>query len=151
MQSNFSSKDRISSAGIAAPPDMQSRRVDASAPSAESQCSIALYIVGTPWKTVTRSRSRISSALSGRKRGSIVTVEPVAIALFIVQVCPNEWKSGSAPSSTSSSVKPASLPPVALQLRYRFAWVSSAPFGVPVVPDVYRITAVSSASRTTAS
>ena len=32
-------------------------------------------------------------------------------------------------------------------LLLRLAWVSSAPFGWPVVPEVYRITAVSSAVR----
>ena len=135
MQPNFSSKPRISSTGMAAPPDMQMRRHDASVESAESECSIALYIVGTPWKTVTRSRWMISSALSGSKRGSIVTFAPLHTAAFIVQVWPKEWNSGSAPSSTSfssNSAKPSTL----AQLRFRFAWVSSAPLGCPVVPLV---------------
>ena len=36
-------------------------------------------------------------------------------------------------------------------LLLRLAWVSSAPFGLPVVPEVYRMTAVSSAVRATIS
>src|SRR5919112_2195347 len=103
MQPNFSSKDRISSAGMAAPPDMQRRSEDQSALSHDSEWSMALYIVGTPWKIVTLSRSMISSALSGSKRGNIVTAAPTLTALFIVQVWPKEWNSGSAPRSTSCS------------------------------------------------
>ena len=122
MQSNFSSKARISSTGIAAPPDMQMRSVEVSVEPARSACSSALYIVGTPWKTVTASRSMISSALSGSKRGSIVTVAPLQTAQFIVQVWPNEWNSGSAPSSTSpglNSAKPDHRVAVAQQVRVR--------------------------------
>ena len=52
MQPNFSSNARISSAGIAAPPDMQMRSDEQSALSHDSEWSIALYIVGTPWKRV---------------------------------------------------------------------------------------------------
>jgi hypothetical protein len=104
MQPNFSSNARISSAGIAAPPDMQMRSDPQSTPSADSQCSIALYIVGTPWNSVTLSRWMISSAFSGSKRGSIVTVAPTLTALFMQQVCPKEWNSGSAPSRTSSEL-----------------------------------------------
>ena len=136
MHPNFSSKARISSAGIAAPPDMHRRSVEVSAVSAESAWSIALYIVGTPWKIVTRSRAMISSAFSGSKRGSIVTVAPLSTLEFIVHVCPNEWNSGSAPRRTSSLESLARVLPVAAQLRPRFAWVSSAPFGLPVVPEV---------------
>ena len=119
MQPNFSSKARISSAGMAAPPDMQSRSVEVSALSADSAWSIPLYIVGTPWKIVTRSRSMISSAFSGSKRGSIVTVLPLATLEFIVQVCPKEWKSGRAPSRTSSSESSASVVAAVPQLRRR--------------------------------
>ena len=95
-----------------------------------------MYIVGTPWKSVTRSRAMISSAFAGSKRGSIVTVLPLATLAFIVHVCPNEWKSGSAPRSTSSRESVASVPATVPQLRRRLPWVSSAPFGLPVVPEV---------------
>ena len=98
-------------------------------------CSIAAYIVGTPSNTLTRSRSMISSALPGSKRGIRLRQAPARIAAFRPQVWPKEWKSGSAPSTTepsSMSVKSAK----AATLRARFACVSSAPFGVPVVPDV---------------
>ena len=99
---------------------MQSRSVDTSALSARFAWSIALYIVGTPWNTVTPSRSMISSAFSGSKRGIIVTVAPTETALFIVQVWPKEWKSGSAPSSTSSCENLPSVTDVIEQFLCRF-------------------------------
>src|SRR5919106_800572 len=108
-QPNLSSKPRISSTGMAAPPELQVRRQDASTESALSACSIALYMVGTPWKIVTWSRSMISSAVSGSKRGSIVTRAPVRTAQFIVQVWPKEWNSGSAPRRVSPGPKSPSV------------------------------------------
>ena len=77
----------------------------------------------------------ISSAFSASKRGSMVTVAPLETAPFIVQVWPNEWNSGSAPSRTSPSPNSAK-PATTRQLRRRFACVSSAPLGLPVVPLV---------------
>ena len=94
-----------------------------------------MYIVGTPWKIVALSRSMISSALSGSKRGSWVIIAPTATQAFIVQVWPKEWNSGSAPSATSSSVTSPSRP-ASSAFFLRFECVSSAPLGLPVVPEV---------------
>ena len=77
----------------------------------------------------------ISSAFSGSKRGSSVTVAPTVTALFMEQVWPKEWNSGSAPRSTSSSLSSPSFSETPAVLN-RFACVSSAPLGLPVVPDV---------------
>ena len=86
-------------------------------------------------KSVTRSRSMISSALSGSKRGSIESVAPARIPAFSEHVCPNEWNSGSEPRITSSPVI-ANSSCATCALRPRLPCVSSAPFGVPVVPEV---------------
>ena len=126
----------MTSTGIAAPPDMHARSEDTSALSRASQLSIAWYIVGTPWKTVTLSRSMISSALAGSKRGIIVRHAPTATAAFRPHVCPKEWNSGSAPSRTSSSRLARACARTSSQFLRRLACVSSAPLGVPVVPDV---------------
>ena len=122
--------------GIAAPPDMQRRRVEVSAESALSHASIALYIVGTPWKIVMPSRAMISSALSGSNRGIIEIIARLQMPAFSVHVWPKLWNSGSAPSSLSSSVISPSVDAATVQFLYRLAWVSSAPLGLPVVPDV---------------
>jgi hypothetical protein len=62
---------------------------------------------------------------------------------FWMQVWPNEWKSGSVASAVSSCATGRSFGSTTAQFTNRFECVSSAPFGLPVVPDVYRITAVS--------
>jgi len=49
--------------------------------------------------------------------------------------------------TTSSGSRPNSVVADTAALRRRLAWVSSAPLGLPVVPEVYRITAVSSPAR----
>jgi hypothetical protein len=54
---------------------MQTRRLETSA--SLLACSIPLNIVGTPWKSVTLSRSMISSALSGSKRGIMLRQAPL--------------------------------------------------------------------------
>ena len=97
--------------------------------------SSATYIVGTPWKTVTRSRSMIAIALPASKRGSSVSVPPTAIVAFNAHVWPKAWKNGSAPRVTLVSSRSNSST-AAATLRIRLAWVSWAPFGLPVVPDV---------------
>jgi hypothetical protein len=125
----------MTSTGIAEPPDTQSRSELVSYWSRSGWLSMAWYIVGTPWNTVTLSRWMISSALAGSKRGTIDSSPPTAIVAFRPQVWPKEWNSGSAPRTTSSAVVWArSIMPWALARR--FAWVSSAPLGLPVVPDV---------------
>ena len=44
----------------------------------------------------------ILSAFAASKRGSSVRQAPAMIAALSVQVCPNEWNSGSPPKMTSS-------------------------------------------------
>ena len=61
---------------------------------------------------------------------------PAAIDAFWMHVCPNEWKSGSAANATSSLENGMRRGTTTAQLRRRFAWLSSAPFGFPVVPEV---------------
>ncbi|OLT13985.1 hypothetical protein BJF79_19435 [Actinomadura sp. CNU-125] len=105
--------------------------------------SSAMNIAGTPWNTVTPSRRITSSARAASNRSRSVSRPPAQIVAFSAHVCPNAWYSGSAPSTTSSTPSPciratvAAFPP-------RFACVSSIPFVGPVVPALYRSTAVSS-------
>ncbi len=48
---------------------------------------------------------------------------------------PNTWKNGRTASVTSSGRAPNSWPDT-VQFMYSRKWVSSAPFGLPVVPLV---------------
>ena len=52
------------------------------------------------------------------------------------------WNSGRTVRMTSSAVISNSRPGMSA-FMYSWMWVSSAPFGLPVVPDVYMMTAVS--------
>ena len=97
---------------------------------------MAAYMVGTPSKTVTPSRWMMSSALAGSNRGSRVSVPAVATLAFSPQVRPKTWNSGRQPMMTSFWLTPSRVRAVRLALRTSPAWVSSAPLGLPVVPEV---------------
>ena len=105
---------------------------------------MAAYIGGTPSKMVTWSRPMISRALPASNLGSRVSVPPPAIVAFSPQVRPKTWNSGRQPMVTSPGPAFSMVAAASSALRVRFACVSSAPLGVPVVPEVYRITASSS-------
>ena len=84
---------------------------------------------------MTLSRCRTSRAFVGSNRGMRVRFAPTEMAAFIPTVWPNEWNSGRPPKTTSSG--PTSTRPTEISaLRLMLAWVSSAPLGVPVVPEV---------------
>jgi len=53
-----------------------------------------------------------------------------------MQVWPKEWNSGSVASATSSGPTGISEGSTTAQFISRFECVSSAPFGLPVVPEV---------------
>ena len=108
-------------------------------------------MVGTPANTVTRSRCSTSRALPGSKRGMRVSVAPASTAVFRAHVWPNAWNRGRDPRMTSSGPSSSSDRVDTAALELRLAWVSSAPLGFPVVPEVYRITAVSESPRSTTS
>ena len=93
-------------------------------------------MVGTPSKTVTRWPATIRSACSASNRGSRVRHAPAATATLSATVCPNTWNSGSPPKITSSGRAWTMSVRVTSVLLMRLPWVSSAPFGWPVVPEV---------------
>ena len=51
-------------------------------------------------------------------------------------VWPKEWKSGRPPKTMSPAPISEVVREATSALRWRLAWVSSAPFGLPVVPEV---------------
>ena len=108
------------------------------------------YIVGTPEKAVTFSLIIVSMTALGSKRGRSTIVEPLNRNAFIWTVWANEWNSGRATSDTTPSrgSNGSAISREIIALVSILLWVSSAPLGLPVVPDVYRMTAVSSGART---
>ena len=136
MQPNACSNPRSTSTGRAAPPDTQVRSVDTSYDARFGTPSIAAYMVGTPSYTVTLSRPITCSAFTGSNRGIRVSVAPEAMAAFSPQIIPNTWNSGRQPITTSSGPISIRVRAVTAWFLFRPAWVSSAPFGFPVVPEV---------------
>lgn len=78
-----------------------------------------------------------------------VSVAPARTALLSPHVNPKTWNNGRQPITTSSGPSLTSVRPLTSALRPRLAWVNVAPLGLPVVPDVCRMTATSSSSRGT--
>ena len=88
---NVFSKSRISSTGIGAPPDTDSRSV-AAVRDTSMLCSLAYfssvqYIVGTPIQCVMRSAVIVASSAAGSKRGSSTSVPPRWKNASICAVC----------------------------------------------------------------
>src|ERR1035441_590735 len=128
------SKVRMMSSGSDAPPDTATRSADRSRP-VMSCLARACSMVGTPPTTVQRSFSSASRMAAGTKRGTIDRQPPYRTNTLISDERPNTWKKGSTASTTSSARAPNS-PPAIVQFMYSWKWVSSAPFGLPVVPLV---------------
>ena len=99
---------------------------------------MAAYIVGTPQKIVGRCLSA-AFITAGRSRGlgTRIIAAPRCTPMFMTQVIPKLWKSGSAPISTSrpgflSGNQASVIAACAIRLRC----VSMAPLETPVVPPV---------------
>ena len=135
-QPNFSSKARITSSGIAEPPEAQVRSDEASMPSDAGWLRIAAYIVGTPCMIVTRSFSMTSIAACGSKRGIRASEAPEIVAALSPTTSPKTWNSGRQPMTMSSEVIVWMTWAERSALRWMLLWVSSAPLGRPVVPEV---------------
>ncbi|ADH05777.1 hypothetical protein BMB171_C0961 [Bacillus thuringiensis BMB171] len=104
-----------------------------------------MYIVGTPAKIVGSYVRQIRNTSFGLNFGNIKIVAPFTIGAFTATVKQNTWNIGSAATTRSSAVY-CKYEATSLALLYKFLCVNIAPFGFPVVPEVYRITATSSSS-----
>ena len=92
-------------------------------------------VAGTPIIVVTRFSSIKRSARAGSNSRSRTTVAPFHQPSSACTFQPPTWNCGSTCSTTSSWLTPV----VRSKERFvqkQFACVSSAPFGLPVVPDV---------------
>ena len=94
------------------------------------------YIVGTPAKKVMSSFCSRSTAACGSKRGTRKRVEPEANPAFICTEEPKEWNSGSVTRCRSPVGRTPSIRLHSRALSTRLEWLSSAPLGWPVVPEV---------------
>ena len=95
-----------------------------------------MHIEGTPRNTSADSRCISASASSASKRGISAMHAPVESAGLSTPARPKMWLNGAAPNTTSSAPSCSSGPARKAAVARRPPWVSSAPFGRPVVPDV---------------
>ena len=110
--------------------DAQPQPRAAGRPSAPPRAA-PMYMVGTPWKTVTFSRTISSIAASPVNRASSTSVPPRRNVPFMPTVCPNVWNSGRQPSTTSSGVTSLASKTLTVAFITRFRWVSSGALGLP--------------------
>ena len=100
----------MTSTGIAAPPETQSRSDEVSSCSRSGWLSIAAYIVGTPSKTVDLVALDDLQRLAGIEARDQRQAAAAEIVAFSPQVWPKEWNSGSAPSITVVLVRAPNSP-----------------------------------------
>ena len=93
------------------------------------------YVAGTPIIVVTCFSAISASARAGSKAGSSTTVAPFHQASSGCTFQPPTWNCGSTCSTVSSPDTPATRSKERF-VQKQFACVSSAPFGLPVVPEV---------------
>jgi hypothetical protein len=126
---NFRSKRRMTSSGIAAPPDTQKRRPRKQGTSASGSRRSTLYMLGTSGRTVTPADSMVRATASGSNFTSGTSENPPTSGETSPTVAANAWNIGRTTSTTS---RPASKPMVRITLDAladRLRWVSIAPFG----------------------
>jgi hypothetical protein len=99
---------------------------------------MASSIVGTAKNEFTRCSSMTRSVSAGSNRRTITAQPPRSSAGFTVPLSPPMWNSGASASVRSTGVK--SRPSAWLTaFHVMLPWVSTAPLGRPVVPEVYMI------------
>ena len=135
----------ISGSGTGAPPQMSMRIEVRSASLNGGTWLMNRNIAGTPKIVVTPYFGTSASAATGSKLRWRTISPPFCSVSSVVTLSPPMWNSGANTSVTSSSRMSSVLAALAL-FHQKLACVSIAPFGRPVVPEVYMMTATASAS-----
>ena len=113
-------------------------------------CAMNKNIAGTPNIVVTLLAAMSASARPGSNVRCSTTSAPFWKATSVVTLSPPIWKTGAAVSVTSSARQSSVCMQLAL-FHQMLPWVSIAPLGLPVVPDVYMMSATSSSRTRTGS
>ncbi len=92
-------------------------------------------MLGTPRKTVAPCRAIAWVTSLGSKRATGTRAKPCSKGVSIPTVAAKAWNMGNTTSTRSSWVKLSASATLAV-LASRLAWVSIAPLGRPVVPEV---------------
>src|SRR3954463_8707519 len=150
-----------SAGGAGAPPPPMPRRLEVSNSVNLGELTRSQLWVGTPTKLGTRSRSINSSAFSAFHRYIITSFARDTTQLINTGTDPVTWNNGTikmnvvrplggvAPDASARTASTVARLPNAITDETTAPLVDTAPFGRPVVPDVYRIVASSSQPTST--
>ena len=130
--------------GHGAPPLIADRSVDRSRVLIDSDCATAAHMAGTRNALVTPCCSTASSQRSGAKASMMRTVPPTKRNGRVWTPSAPMWNRGAAETVMSVRPIPESNPMALTALWKKLPCVSMAPFGRPVVPEVYMSTQTSS-------
>ena len=86
---------------------------------------------------MTRSRAIVASVFSGSNAGKIAFVPPMYSSGRVCTPRPPMWNIGATVTVRSRLAEPAPRAEALIAFHRRLSWVSIAPLGRPVVPDVY--------------
>ncbi len=125
-----------SDSGIGAPPLRAIRSEDRSASAKRGVAASARYIEVTPKSRVTRSDSITSTACTGSNLASSSAVPPLSTVGNSTWLSAAVWNSGAVTRATSALVRSTSTIRLCT-FHTTLPWVSTTPFGRPVVPEVY--------------
>src|SRR5438094_6311080 len=137
------SKRSTTLGAMGAPPLYTFVSDDRSRPSKLGSFINAMNTVMAPTVNVGRYRSMRSSTVAGSKRYPSTIGIGTRNPTVMWAMSPVMWNSGATPRTLSSGVSDIQSR-YAVELNTTLAWVFMAPFGGPVVPDVYVRKATSS-------
>ena len=121
---------------MADPPETPRRRLARSSGWSLAAASTAPYMVGTPMNTSTACSRTVCAATAGSKRGINARLAPMVTGAMSAHVRPKTWNSGRQPSTVSPCWSWINVSATVSALVPMFRWVSWAPLGRPVVPEV---------------
>ena len=149
---------RMRSGGTGAPPAAMAANASGGTCPSWGDSSSWRRIIGTTAVLVMRSLARISTASSTSHLYIVTSFEPIAVDTYS-PVSPPMWKNGNTWSEAGCGASSLDGPAMVRATAPRNSvfmmfvqWlrcVASAPFGSPVVPDVYMIVAGSSGATST--
>ena len=121
--------------GIGAPPNPPSRQRPSDQSARFARIRTRLYIAGTMTVWVIPSASARRRNPSTSNAGRISAAPPTERIVRMLAISPVTWLAGAASRLRSSSV--SAMPSEKCRQEWTMLrWVSIAPFGAPVVPDV---------------
>jgi len=131
-----SSKAAIRACGMAAPPDTQKRTEAHWFQAWSSTRNSRLYMLGTPRKTVAPCAAMAALTSLGSNWLTITNPRLWSKGVSMPTVAAKAWNRGSTTSTRSRPGSNTNACRILVVFTTKLVWLSMAPLGRPVVPDV---------------